>query len=410
MLSCRPLPIAMAVWVQGARNLLIKVGAVNVGVLTGIRVVEMAGIGPGPFCGMLLADMGADVIRVDRIDQIDRGINFPSKYDLLNRNKRSIAIDLKSSQGLEAVKELIKKSDVLIEGFRPGAMEKLGLGPDVCLGLNPKLAYGRMTGWGQDGSLSRAAGHDLNFIALTGVLDSIGKPGEPPTIPLNLIGDFGGGALYLAMGLLAAVIEAQRSGEGQVVDAAIVDGVSSLMTMQYSLKQMGQWSDNRGTNLIDGGAPFYNVYETSDGLYVSIAPVEGRFYGEMLSRIGLGHEELPRQNDSKGWAKLNSRFAEIFKSRTRDEWCQLLEGTDACFAPVLTTAEYASHPHSIDREAFVEIDGVTNPSPAPRFSRTPSRVTRVPPEIGQDTAEVLKDWGIADEQVDALRAANVINN
>ncbi|MFL1456331.1 CaiB/BaiF CoA transferase family protein [Marinobacter sp. GN3S48] len=390
-------------------SLLIKVGAVDVGVLTGVCVVEMAGIGPGPFCGMLLADMGADVIRVDRIDQVDRGINFPSKFDLLNRNKRSIAIDLKSRQGLETVHELVKKADVLIEGFRPGAMEKLGLGPDVCLSLNPKLAYGRMTGWGQDGAMSKAAGHDLNFIALTGVLDSIGKRDDSPTIPLNLIGDFGGGALYLALGLLAAVIEARSSGEGQVVDAAIVDGVSSLMTMQYALKQMGQWSGSRGTNLIDGGAPFYNVYETSDGLYVSIAPVEGRFYGEMLNRLGLGDEELPKQNDPKGWQKLNSRFAEVFKSRTRDEWCQLLLGTDACFAPVLTTDEYISHPHSVEREAFVEIDGVTNPSPAPRFSRTPSKVIRVPPKTGRDTTEVLKDWGITDERVAELRAQGVIN-
>lgn len=380
------------------------------GVLSGVRVIEMVGIGPGPFCGMLLADMGADVIRVDRVDQVDRGIDFPPKFDLLNRNKRSVAIDLKSSQGLETVLELVKKADILIEGFRPGAMEKMGLGPDVCLGLNPKLAYGRMTGWGQEGALSKAAGHDLNFIALTGALDSIGKAGDSPTIPLNLIGDFGGGALYLAMGLLAAVIAARSSGEGQVVDAAIVDGVSSLMTMQYALQQMGQWPGKRGTNLIDGGAPFYNVYETSDGLYVSIAPVEGRFYGELLSRLGLAEEELPRQNDPHGWAKLDARFTELFKTRTRGQWCQLLEGTDACFAPVLTTNEYISHPHSADRQAFIDINGVTNPAPAPRFSLNPSKLSRVPPKAGENSVEVLKEWGVSDEQVATLRAEKIINS
>lgn len=378
------------------------------GPLSGVRVIEMAGIGPGPFCGMLLADMGADVVRVDRLTDSDRGVNFPPRLDLLNRNKRSIAIDLKSPQGLDTVKELIKNADVLLEGFRPGVMEKLGLGPAPCLALNPALVYGRITGWGQDGPLSQAAGHDLNYIALSGALDAIGRHGEPPTIPLNLIGDFGGGALYLAMGVLAGVIEACRSGAGQVVDAAIVDGVNSLMTMQLALKQMGAWPNGRGSNLLDGGAPFYAVYETKDAQFISIAPVEKRFYDELLERLGLDPTTLPKQNDARGWEQLRARFAEIFKGRTRAEWCEILEGTDACFAPVLSMDEASAHPHNMARQMFVEVDGVLNPTPAPRFSRTVSELTRSPPRMGADTEQALLDWGLPAERIRGLRDAKVI--
>ena len=357
---------------------------------------------------MLLADMGADVVRIDRLTDSDKGVNFPNKFDLLNRNKRSIAIDLKSPQGLDTIRTLLTQADVLLEGFRPGVMEKLGLGPSQCLALNPRLVYGRMTGWGQDGPLSQAAGHDLNFIALTGALDAIGSQGEPPTIPLNLIGDFGAGALYLAMGVLAAVIEARSSGTGQVVDAAIVDGVSSLMTMQYALKQMGAWPNPRGGNLLDGGAPFYAVYETKDGLYVSIAPVEKRFYEEFLERIGLNAADLPKQNDARGWEQMRTRFAEIFKSRTRAEWCDILEGTDACFAPVLGMDECAAHPHNAARGMLVEVDGVLNPAPAPRFSRTVSELRRPPPQVGADTWQALSDWGVSLEKISSLRESKVI--
>lgn len=378
------------------------------GPLSGIRIIEMAGIGPGPFCGMLLADMGADVVRIERLTDSDKGVNFPNKFDLLNRNKRSIAIDLKAPEGLDTVRSLLAQAEVLLEGFRPGVMEKLGLGPTACLAINPQLVYGRMTGWGQDGPLSQAAGHDLNFIALTGALDAIGSKGEPPTIPLNLIGDFGGGALYLAMGVLAAVIEARSSGLGQVVDAAIVDGVSSLMTMQYALKQMGAWPNPRGSNLLDGGAPFYAAYETKDGLHVSIAPVEQRFYEQFLERIGLDAADLPKQNDPRGWEQMRARFAEIFKQRTRAEWCEILEGSDACFAPVLGMDECAGHPHNAARNMFVDVDGVRNPAPAPRFSRTASELRCAPPQVGADTRQALADWGVSSEKIASLHAAKVI--
>jgi alpha-methylacyl-CoA racemase len=364
------------------------------GTLTGVKVVEMAGIGPGPFCAMLLADMGADVVRIDRLEEVDRGVNFPTQFDLLNRNKRSVALDLKSEQGRATALDMIAKADILVEGFRPGVMEKLGLGPFECLAANPKLAYGRMTGWGQDGPLSMAAGHDVNYIAITGALHAIGRKGEAPIIPLNLLGDFGGGALYLAMGLLAAVIEARSSGTGQVVDAAIVDGVANLMTMQHAMKQMGMWSSQRGSNIIDGGAPFYDVYETLDGGFITVGAVEKRFFETLLELIGLTSTDLPKQNDPKGWDQLRATFAEVFKTRTRDQWCELLEGTDACFAPVLSMDEAATHPHNKARNIYQEIDGVLNPAPAPRFSKTPSSITRSAPKAGADTQDVLLEWKI----------------
>lgn len=377
------------------------------GPLAGLRVIEMAGIGPAPFCGMLLADMGAEVIRVDRLVPSGLGVDTPVQYDLLNRSKKSVALDLKSEDGVATTLKLIAKADALIEGFRPGVMEKLGLGPEVCLEQNPRLVYGRMTGWGQDGPLAPAAGHDINYIALTGALAAIGPTGGAPVVPLNLIGDFGGGALYLAMGVLAAVIEAKGSGKGQVVDAAIVDGTASLMTMLHSFQQMGAWELQRGRNLLDGGAPFYGVYETSDGKHVSIGAIETKFYAELIERLGLSGEALPKQHDRRRWPELWARFAEVFRGKTRDEWCALLEGTDVCFAPVLDAAEARSHPHMAARNIHPEVDGVVNPAPAPRFSRTPSAITHPPVPSGSSTARVLADFGLDQAEIDRLKAAGI---
>ncbi len=375
------------------------------GPLTGIRIIEMAGMGPGPFCGMLLADMGADVVRVERLAASDRGIDFPPRFDLLNRSKRSIAVDLKVAEGKASLLQLIASADALIEGYRPGVMERLGLGPQDCQRVNPKLVYGRITGWGQDGPLAQAAGHDLNYIALAGALHAIGPANGKPSVPLNLIGDFGGGALYLAMGMLAAILEARQSGQGQVVDTAMVDGVASLMTMQYALKQMGAWKGARGKNLLDGGAPFYDVYETADGRHVSVAPVERRFYEELLERMGLSTAELPAQNNAKEWDQLRARLSEVFKTRTRDEWCSLLEGSDACFAPVLDIEEAAAHPHQVARGVYTRVDGVLQAQPAPRFSRTPASLRNAPPAPGSNTREVLLDWGFDKQAVDQLQTA-----
>ena len=378
------------------------------GPLSGLRVIEMAGIGPAPFCAMLLADMGAEVLRVDRLVASDLGIPMPTKFDLLNRNKRSVAVDIKSTQGKQTLLRLIEKADVLIEGFRPGVMERLGFGPDECRRLNPRLVFGRMTGWGQDGPLSRAASHDLNYIALTGVLNAIGRNGEPPAIPLNLIGDFGGGSLYLAMGILAAVLSARNTGVGQVVDAAILDGLASLMTMHYGFRQSGEWSLERGTNLTDSGAPYYEVYETRDGRYVSVAAVEKKFYLDMLKHIGLENEDLPPQEDREGWTQIRARLKEVFKSRTRDEWCHILEGTDACFAPVLDMDECINHPHNVARNTYVTVDGVLNPAPAPRFSETPSELRMPPSAAGADTDAALSDWGFSRAEIEALKTEAAI--
>ena len=378
------------------------------GPLAGTKIVEMAGIGPGPFCAMLLADMGADVIRIERPGEVDRGVNFPTRFDLLNRGKRSIALDLKAPDGRAAALRLIAVADGLVEGFRPGVMEALGLGPEVCLAANPRLAYGRMTGWGQDGPLARSAGHDLTYIALTGALDAIGRRGAPPTIPQNLLGDFGGGALYLAMGLLAAMLQARSGGPGQVVDAAIIDGTASLMTMLLGLRQMGSWSGGRGENILDGGAPFYDVYETLDGRHVALAPLEARFYAIFLDKVGLAGEPLPPQGDEAGWAALRERFTALFRTRTRADWCALLEGTDACFGPVLDLDEAAAHPHMAARGVFVTLDGVTQPAPAPRFGATPSAIAGPPPVRGADGTAVLTDWGFAAGEIATLRAAGIL--
>jgi len=378
------------------------------GPLSGLRVVEMAGIGPAPFCGMLLADMGAEVVRIDRLAASDLGVALPPRFDLLNRGKRSLAIDLKQPAGVAAVHRMIADADVVIEGFRPGVMEKLGLGPDCFTEANPRLVYGRMTGWGQDGPLADAAGHDLNYIAITGALAAIGPKDGAPVIPLNLIGDFGGGTLYLAMGVLAAVIAARSSGLGQVVDAAIVDGVVSLLTMQHAMHQAGVQSTMRGDNLLDGGAPFYAVYETADQRYVAVAAIEGKFYRELIERIGLAGAELPAQYDRARWPVLRARLTETFLQRTSAEWCDLLEGTDACFAPVLDLVEAASHPHNAARANHVCHDGILSPGPAPRFSRSERRVSRAASEAGVDSRAVLTDWGFESAQIAHLASLGAI--
>lgn len=378
------------------------------GPLEGVRIVELAGLGPAPFCCMLLADMGADVLRVDRPTSADLGVSIPPRLDLLNRNKRSVAIDLKSSRGIQTVLRLLSGADILIEGFRPGVAERLGLGPEQCSQVNPRLVYGRMTGWGQDGPLSHAAGHDLNYIALAGALHAIGRKGQTPVVPLNLIGDFGGGALYLAMGVLAALVEARVSNKGQVVDATMIDGIASLMTMFYSLKQMDAWTNERGNNLFDSGAPFYEVYETKDRRYVAVAAVEKRFYTELLDLVGLKDEALPKQNDRSRWHELKLRFSEVFKTRTRDEWCTILEGSNACFAPVLDMDECTQHPHVVARKMFVEVGGVLNPAPAPRFGRTACELHRLPPSPGENSIEALGDWGFSEVEIQSLKADAIV--
>jgi alpha-methylacyl-CoA racemase len=336
------------------------------GPLSGYRIIELAGIGPGPMCAMLLSDMGADVLRIDRTADAGLGIAMDVKYALLNRGRRSVALDLKKPEAIEALLKLVEKADALIEGFRPGVTERLGLGPDVCLKRNPRLVYGRMTGWGQGGPLAHAAGHDINYIALSGALHSIGRRGEGPVPPLNLIGDFGGGALYLALGVVAGILETQKSGKGQIVDAAMVDGAASLMTAIYGMHGAGYWTDKRGDNILDSGAHYYDVYETRDGQYISVGSIEAKFYDELLELSGLKKEELARQNDRNAWPAMKQKVAAIFKTKTRDEWCKIMEGSDVCFAPVLSMTEAPKHPHNRHRGTFIEDDGVIQPGPAPR--------------------------------------------
>lgn len=378
------------------------------GPLEGLRVLELAGIGPTPMCAMLLADMGAEVLRIDRISQSGLGLTIPSELRLLNRGRPSAAVDLKKAQGVDLILRLVERADALIEGFRPGVTEKLGVGPKDCMERNPKLVYGRMTGWGQKGPLSKAAAHDLNYIALTGVLNAIGQPGQAPVPPLNLTGDFGGGALYLAFGLVCGLLEAARSGRGQVVDAAIVDGASSLMTFCHGLKAAGMWADERGANYMDGGAPFYATYQTADGKYISLACLETKFYEEFLRLTGLDKEGLPDRMDKQNWPRLKERFQALFKTKTRDEWCVLLEGTDACFAPVLSLDEAPKHPHNKARGAFIEIKGVLQPAPAPRFGRTKPKVRSGPCQPGRHTVSALVDWGVEAKEVERLRRENVV--
>ncbi|HVF75206.1 MAG TPA: CaiB/BaiF CoA-transferase family protein [Acidimicrobiales bacterium] len=377
------------------------------GPLTGIRIVELAGIGPGPFAAMLLADLGADVVRVERSALVSGEVDRPH-WDILNRGRRSIGVDLKNPDGVETVLRLVEQADAIIEGFRPGVTERLGLGPDACLARNPRLVYGRMTGWGQDGPYAQAAGHDINYIALAGALHPVGRAGQAPVPPLNFVGDFGGGALYLAFGIAAALVEAGRSGQGQVVDAAMVDGAASLTTMFHAMMGVGLWTEGRGTNLLDTGAPFYDVYECADGEYVSIGSIEPQFYAELRRLAGLDDPAFDAQMDKSGWPQLKERMAEVFRTKTRDEWCALMEHTDVCFAPVLSMTEAVKHPHNVARQTFVDVAGVTQPAPAPRFSRTPGAVQRPPAQPGQHTDEVLADWGFAADEVAKLREARAI--
>ncbi|MFO6452344.1 MULTISPECIES: CaiB/BaiF CoA transferase family protein [unclassified Aeromicrobium] len=377
----------------------------STGPLSGVRVVEMVGIGPGPFAAMLLADLGADVIRIDRPGGNALQV-APPERDILGRNRPSAAVDLKTAEGVELVLQLVERADILIEGFRPGVMERLGLGPDIALERNPRLVYGRMTGWGQTGPLASSAGHDVNYIAVAGGLDPIGRAGGPPQVPLNLLGDFAGGSMYLVTGVLAALTHARGTGEGQVVDAAITDGVAHLMAMTVSMQQSGAWSPRRGTNMLDTGAPFYDVYETSDGYWMSVGGLEPQFWyamQEVFASVGLG--DLPDRNDPKNWAELRETLRTWFLSRTQEEWTALFAGTDACVAPVVPLEEAYEHPHHVARGTYVEEYGVTQPAPAPRFSATGTGIHRAPDRPGASTREALTAWGI--EDVDDLIESKV---
>ncbi len=378
------------------------------GTLSGFKIVEFAGIGPAPMCAMLLADMGAEVLRLDRAEDANLGITMDSKFNLLGRGRRSVAIDLKRPEGRATAMKLVEQADALLEGFRPGVMERLGLGPDECLKRNAKLVYGRMTGWGQEGPLAHAAGHDINYIALSGVLGSIGRRGEAPMPPLNLVGDFGGGGLYLALGVVAALLETQKSGKGQVVDTAMVDGAASLLTAIYGMHASGMWTDQRGENILDTGAHFYDVYETKEGEYVAIGSIEPKFYAELLRLTGLEGQEMPRQMDRSAWPALKEKIKAIFKTKTRDEWCRIMEGSEVCFAPVLSMAEAPNHPHNQHRGTFVEVGGVKQPGPAPRFSRTPSAIQRPAAKPGEHTEEALRDWGFSASDLEKLRGSGAI--
>ncbi len=378
------------------------------GPLAGVRIVELASIGPGPFCCMLLSDMGAEIIRVDRPEPADLGMPGDPRLNILNRNRRSVAIDLKKPEGVAAVKRLVAGADALVEGFRPGVTERLGLGPDDCMAVNPGLVYGRMTGWGQDGPLAQAVGHDINYIALVGALHAIGPKNGPPAPPLNLVGDFGGGAMYLAFGLVCALLERGRSGRGQVVDAAMVDGAASLLSSVFSAIARGAWRSARGENFLDGGAPWYSTYETKDGRYVAVGPIEGRFYRELLKRTGIDPASVRPQYDREGWDDLREKLAAAFRSRTRDEWCALMEGSEACFSPVLEPGEAPAHHHLKARHTFVEDFGILQPAPAPRFSRSVPKITAPPPAPGEHTEQVLLDWGFSQSDIDGLHRAQAI--
>jgi len=371
----------------------------------------MVGIGPCPFAAMMLADMGAEVIRIDRKTKPGAGNPFPmlgTKYDVMARGRRSLALDLKHPQARDVVLQLVEQADILIEGFRPGVMERLGLGPDACLERNPTLVYGRITGWGQSGPLAPAAGHDLNYIALSGMLHAMGRADAPPSPPLNLVGDFGGGAMMLAFGVVCAALEARTSGKGQVVDAAMTDGSALLGSMMYGLRAFGSWRDEREANMLDGGAPFYDTYACRDGKYLSVGAIEPQFYAQLLELTGASDPEFTQQWSRSRWPQLKEKFALLFATRTRDDWCALLEGSDACVAPVLDMAEAPLHPHNHARGSFVEIDGVTQPAPAPRFSRTVPEAGAAAATPGQHSAAVLADWGWSDAAIETLEKAGVI--
>ncbi|MFQ5696987.1 MAG: CaiB/BaiF CoA transferase family protein [Myxococcota bacterium] len=378
------------------------------GPLTGIRVIELQGIGPGPFCGMMLADMGAEILRIDRASSVPSQPPEGRRADILGRGRRSVAVDLKRADGVETVLRLVERADVIYEGFRPGVAERLGVGPQVCLERNPRIVYGRMTGWGQEGPLAQAAGHDINYIALSGALHAIGRAGERPVPPLNLVGDFGGGGMLLAYGIVCALVERATSGRGQVVDAAMVDGSAALMAIIYGMASLGLWRDERGVNLLDTGAHFYDTYETRDGKYVSIGSIEPQFYALLLQLTGLEGEDLPRQNDRTAWPAMHERLAEIFRTKTRDEWCEIMEGTDVCFAPVLSLSEAPQSAHARARNTFREIDGVIQPAPAPRFSRTRPELDRPPAYPGEHTEPALLEWGFEPHEIERLREAKAI--
>lgn len=376
------------------------------GPLEGYKVVEMVGLGPAPFCAMMLADMGAEVIRIDRRGA--GGTGDDARFDVMARGRRSLGIDLKQPGGAETVLGLIARADVLIEGFRPGVMERLGLGPDVCLARNPKLVYGRMTGWGQHGPLAKAAGHDINYIALSGALHAIGRPGEPPVVPLNYIGDFGGGAMFLAFGVLCALLETKTSGRGQVVDAAMTDGAALLSAMMYGMKAAGDLSNQRGENLLDGGAHFYDTYACADGKYVAIGSIEPQFYALLIKLCGIDDPAFQAQRDPHAWPLLKYRLADVFKTKNRAEWCALMEGTDVCFAPVLDWDEAPQHPHNQARETFIDIAGVIQPAPAPRFSHSKAAAPTPPAQPGEHSAAILADWGVSEASIADLAARGVI--
>jgi alpha-methylacyl-CoA racemase len=377
------------------------------GPLSGIRVLEFEAIGPAPFAGMLLADMGADVLVVDRPQSGELGLTRERWYDVLMRGKRSVTLDLKKQSAREAALELAARADALIEGFRPGVMERLGLGPDAALAANPRLVYGRMTGWGQAGPLAPRAGHDINYIALAGVLHAIGRKGSAPVPPLNLVGDFGGGGMLLAFGVACALLEARSSGKGQVVDAAMIDGAALLAAMFSGFLASSNWSEERGVNTLDGGAPWYEAYETKDGKHVAIGAIEPKFYEELLARLGLQARDLPAQHERAGWPVLRAKFGEAFLTKTRDEWCRVFEGSDACFAPVLSFTEARDHPHNAFRQSHLTLEKVAQPAPAPRFSRTPGAVRRAPPERGAGGAAAQRDWGFGGERLERLRSLGI---
>ena len=378
------------------------------GPLAGVTVLEIAGIGPGPFAAMMLADMGADVIRIDRAGNVMGGDAESPPADILARGRRSVGVDLKSPEGVETVLRMVESADIIMEGFRPGVAERLGIGPDECLARNPKIVYGRMTGWGQEGPYASAAGHDINYIALSGALDPIGRRGEAPVPPLNLVGDFGGGGMFLAFGLVCGVLESRASGQGQVVDTAMVDGSAVLMAMMHAFRAMGIWEDERGANMLDTGAHFYDVYETSDGKYVSIGSIEPQFYAQLLELTGLDAADLGPQMDRSQWPAMKEKVAAVFRTKTRDEWCEIMEHTDVCFAPVLSMTEAPEHPHMAERGTFVERHGVLQPAPAPRFSRTAPTLDRPPAHAGQHSDEILAEFGFTADEVTALRDSGAV--
>ena len=368
------------------------------GPLSGVRIIELAGIGPGPFCGMMLSDMGAEVIRIDRPAKS----SVRRTIDVLARGRKSIAVDLKTKAGVETVLRLCESADALFEGFRPGVTERLGLGPELCMARNPKLVYGRMTGWGQEGPMAQAAGHDINYISLAGALHAIGNKGGKPVPPLNLVGDFGGGGMLLAFGLVCGILEARGSGKGQVIDSAMVDGAASLMAMFFSMQAVGAMNHERASNMLDGGAHFYDTYETSDGKYISLGSIEPQFYALLLEKAGLDADVFGSQMDKSRWADYKSELTVVFKTKTRDEWCGIMEGTDICFAPVLSLDEVAHHPHNSHRDTFVELEGVTQPAPSPRFDRTVPELTHAARKPGEDSREVLSAAGFSDMEIESL--------